>query len=204
MTSEAHAGNTLPAVPQTPDVNGRVADAILAFVGKVPDTERRQESDPVTVTRGIARRAAAKAAVTAGSLAVPPGPLGWLTILPELVAVWKIQAQMVSDLAGVYGKSASLTQEHMLYCLFRHTAAQAVRDVVVRVGERLLVRRVSLQAMQRIARTVGIRVTQRSIGKGIARWLPMVGAVGVAAYAFYDTGQVAGTAIELFENEIDA
>ena len=45
---------------------------------------------------------------------MPPGPLGWLTIAPELLAVWKIQAQMVSDLAGVYGKAATLTREHMV------------------------------------------------------------------------------------------
>ena len=31
----------------------------------------------------------------------------------------------------------------------------------------------------------------------------MIGALGVGAYAFYDTGQVAKTAIELFQKEID-
>jgi hypothetical protein len=30
----------------------------------------------------------------------------------------------------------------------------------------------------------------------------VVGAVGVGAYAFYDTSQVAGTAIELFEKGV--
>ena len=31
----------------------------------------------------------------------------------------------------------------------------------------------------------------------------MVGALGVGAYAYYDTGQVASTAIEMFESEMD-
>jgi hypothetical protein len=202
MKGEERRNKGVPAIFQDPDADGRLADAILVFLGNVPDTSRREENDPAAVAREIARRAAAKAAVTAGTLAMPPGPLGWFTIIPELVAVWRIQAQMVSDVAGVYGKSASLTREHMLYCLFRHTAAQALRDLVVRVGERLLVRRASLDVMQRIARTVGLRVTQRSIGHGIARWLPIAGAVGVGAYAFHDTGQVGATAIKLFENEI--
>jgi len=61
----------------------------------------------------------------------------------------------------------------MVYCLFGHTALQLLRDVAV-------------------------RVTQRSAGGGIARLLPVVGAVGVGAYAFYDTSQVTATAIELF------
>lgn len=202
MRAKERGRTTLPTIFQNPDADGRVADAILVFLGNVPDTALREVNDPAAVALEIARRAAAKAAVTAGTLAVPPGPLGWFTIIPELVAVWRIQAQMVSDVAGVYGKSASLTQEHMLYCLFRHTAAQALRDLIVRVGERLLVRRASLNVMPRIARTVGLRVAQRSIGNAIARWLPIAGAVSVGAYAFYDTGQVAATAIELFENEI--
>jgi hypothetical protein len=91
----------------------------------------------------------------------------------------------------------------MLYCLFRHMAAQAVRDLVVRVGDRVLLRRVSLQALEGIVRKVGVRVSQRTIGKGIARWLPIAGALGVGAYAYFDTGQVAATAIDLFERNLD-
>ena len=144
-----------------------------------------------------------KTALAAGGLALPPGPLGWLTILPELVVVWKFQAQMVADIAALYGKKATLTREQMLYCLFRHMAAQAVRDLVVRVGERFLVRRVSLQMFRAAAKAIGVRVTQRALGKGISRWLPIIGAVGVGAYVYMDTGNVADTAIELFEREIE-
>lgn len=110
---------------------------------------------------------------------------------------------MVSDIAAVYGKKSNLTQEQMLYCLFRYTAAQAVRDLVVRLGERVLVRRASLRLMQSIARSIGVRVTQRSIGRGVSRLLPIVGAVGVGGYAYLDTVQVAKTAMELFARDIN-
>jgi len=43
----------------------------------------------------------------------------------------------------------------------------------------------------------------RLIAKSVSRWLPIVGALGVAAYVYYDTTQVASTAIELFQKEID-
>ncbi len=105
----------------------------------------------------------------------------------------------MADIAGLYGKEAELTREHMLYCLFRHTAAHAVRDLLVRVGDRLMIRRATLRMLQTVAQKVGVRVTQRAIGKGVSRWLPVVGAVGVGAYAYFDTVQVASTAIELFE-----
>ncbi len=186
-----------------PSAAARVSEAILDFLGHIPATERRRSRHPDGRARQIANAAASKAALTAGGLALPPGPLGWLTVLPELIAVWKLQAQMVADIAGVYGKKASLRREQMIYCLFRHTAAQAVRDLVVRVGERYLVRQVSLRAFQSVAQRVGVRISQRSLGAGLSRWLPVIGAIGVGAYAYYDTASVARTAIELFQREIE-
>ncbi|MEW5296878.1 MAG: hypothetical protein WDW36_000125 [Sanguina aurantia] len=37
----------------------------------------------------------------------------------------------------------------------------------------------------------------------ISRWLPVVGALGVGAYAYHDTGQVAKTAIALFGGNME-
>jgi hypothetical protein len=114
-----------------------------------------------------------------------------------------VQAQLVADIAALHGKSTSLTREQMIYCLFRHSAAQLMRDLVVRIGERTLVQRASLRMIRGILEKVGIRLAQRAIGKGVARWLPIVGSVGVAAYAFYDTSQVGKTSIDLFASTIE-
>lgn len=185
------------------DAIAKIAAAILKFIGDVPNTDERKNKNPAEAARKRATTAAAQAAAAAGTLALPPGPLGWVTILPEMVAVWKIQAQMVADIAAFYGKKGVLSQEQMLYCLFKHSASQAVRDLVVRVGERLIIKRASLRVMQAIAQRVGVKVTQRALAKGVSRWLPVVGALGVAAYAYYDTAQVAKIAIELFEKDVN-
>jgi hypothetical protein len=177
-----------------------IADAILGFIGSVPHSEEPHSGHPSARAHAIARSASTRAAMTAGGLALPPGPLAWLTIIPELIAVWKLQAQMVADIAGVYGGEAKVSREEMIYCLFRHTAAQAVRDLAVRVGERMLVQQVSLTALQAVAHRVGVHLTQHALAKGISRWLPLIGALGVGTYAFYDTRAVARTAIELFEH----
>lgn len=194
-----------PLVPvnSNSEAASKFAAAILAFVGGIPSSDEQRSSTPEEVARGKGNAAAAKAALAAGTLALPPGPLGWLTILPEMIAVWKIQAQVVADVASLYGKKSTLTQEQMLYCLFKHSAAQAVRDLVIRVGERALVKRASLRLLQSIAQKVGVKITQRVIGKGLSRWLPVIGALGVGAYVYYDTAQVVVTAIGLFEQEID-
>ncbi len=175
-----------------------VTRAILDFVSQVPASHVGTRPDPDEAARQISRRAAQRAALTASSLALPPGPLGWLTLAPEMIAIWKIQAQMVSDIAAAYGCHATLGREQMLWCLFRHTAAQAFRDLVVRAGDRLLFQRLSQRAAQRVARQIGERLSRRLLGKSMSRWLPVIGALGVGGYAFFDTQQVARTAIALF------
>jgi len=181
----------------------RLFEALERFLSEIPETTEPESGTPEERAREIARTAAIKAALLAGGLALPPGPLGYLTVLPDLVAIWKIQAQMVADVAGAFGKGMYLGREQMLYCLFRHAAAQAMLDIVVRVGERVLIRRPALRVVQQVLRRVGVRITQRLAGGAIARWLPIVGALGVGAYAYYDTGQVAETAIDLFQREIE-
>lgn len=186
------------ADPAASDVAARIGDALLDFVASSPKSGEGASRAPAEAARRLAAEAAVKAAAAAGSLALPPGPLGWLTILPEMLAVWRIQARMVADIAAVHGRTHAPTREQMVWCLFRHTASQAVRDLAVRVGERLVVKPVALSAMGAIARQIGLRLTERTVAKGAARWLPVVGALGVAAYAYYDTAQVAKAAIELF------
>jgi hypothetical protein len=189
-------------VAQRREPTNAVGRAILDFVSQVPPGRTSAGGDVATRAQAIAEAAANRAGLTAGSLALPPGPLGWLTVLPELVAVWKIQAQMVSDIAATYGRQAVLGREQMLYCLFRHTAAQAFRDVVVRAGDRLLFRRATLKGLEYLTQRIGLSVSQRAIGKGMSRWLPLLGALGVGWYARFDTRQVARTAIAMFGSDM--
>jgi hypothetical protein len=180
-----------------------IAQAILEVVGNVPVTTETPSTNPAERARSIQTAACLRAAAVSGALALPPGPLGIVTILPDLAMVWRIQAQMVADIAGAHGKTAHLSQEQMIYCLFRHAAAQLVRDLGMRVGERIVFKTVTLAAIERLARRLGLKVTQRVIAKSVARWLPVIGAAGVAGYAYYDTAKVGVTATELFMNELD-
>jgi hypothetical protein len=181
----------------------RMANAIFDLVGQVPTSDEPAHRDPAKRSKSIANRTAIRAAISAGTLALPPGPLGWLTILPELRTVWKQQAQMVADIAGSFGKAQSLTREQMLYCLFRHIAPGAFRDVVTGSGGRFVVTEASPGMLRAIVQKIGLRITMRVMSRGVSRWVPVVGSLGVGAFAYYDTGQVANTARTLFTGEIE-
>lgn len=180
----------------------RIAEKILEIISSVPPSDEKAARDPAARASSLVTTAAVKSAGISGGLALPPGPLGLITILPDLYLIWQIQVHLVSDIAAVHGKTRTLTSEAVLYCLFRHVAALAVRDLVVRAGERVLIRRATLRVLQNALRRVGVIATQRLIGRGVSRWLPFIGAAGVAAYAYYDTRRVGGTAIDLFSSDI--
>jgi uncharacterized protein (DUF697 family) len=181
----------------------RLVQRLLEVIANVPATSEPLSQTPDMRCRFIVRTASIKAAGLAGVLALPPGPFGIITILPDLIAIWRLQAQMVADIAAAYGRTSFLSQESMLYCLFRHAASQAMRDIIVRVGERYLIRRGSLRVIQQVLRRVGVKATQRLVSRTISRWVPIVGGGVVAAYAYFDTTRVGSTAIELFSREID-
>jgi hypothetical protein len=181
---------------------GEIGNALLDLVSGIPESTQKPAADSYNRARRLTTTAALKAAGMSGLLALPPGPLGLLTILPDLVAFWRSQAQLVSDIAAVYGKTAYVTQQSMLSCLFRHAAAQGLRDVAIRVGQRVVIRRPSSGLSQALLRRVGLVIGQRVLGKGVARFIPFIGAAGVASYAYFDTRQVGHAAIEMFSRNI--
>lgn len=187
-----------------PDFLDQLIDILERVTSTVPSSDEAQRLEPSVRAQELTMSAASEAGALAGAFALPPGPLGLLTVIPDLVAVWNIQRRLVADIAACYGKTADLHRETMIYCLFRHAAAQVVRDLVVRVGTRLLLRRATIATLDRSLQRIGVSVARRAVGRGVARWLPMVGAIGVGAYAFYDTVQVGKTARELFESELVA
>ena len=184
-------------------LGSRISDAILSIVATVPTSTEPFSNNPEAQARILAESAARTAAGISGAAAMAPGPLGMLTLLPDLIAVWRVQSQLVADIGAVYGKDATLTKEQMLYCLFKHTASHVTRDLVMRAGERFLVHRATGTALQTMARKIGIKVAQKTIGKAFARWAPIVGAIGVGGYAYYDTKKVAANAIELFSGVME-
>jgi hypothetical protein len=64
-----------------------LAAAILDVVARVPASAEPPAADPAARTRALATRAARTTAALSAAAALPPGPIGWLTLLPELAAI---------------------------------------------------------------------------------------------------------------------
>ena len=68
------------------------------LVSSVPTSTELLSNTPQERAREIVRMAGFKAGAVSAGLAIPPGPTGLLTVIPDLIQVWHIQRQMVSDM----------------------------------------------------------------------------------------------------------
>ena len=105
----------------------------------------------------------------------------------------------MSDIAATYGKFAQLSREAMVWCLFRHSAAQLVRDIAVRTGSRIVVQKVSFAVLEALLKKIGLKVSTKFLGRAALRAIPAIGAIGNGAYSFYDTTEVGKTAAAYFK-----
>ncbi|HEX2679488.1 MAG TPA: hypothetical protein VHM19_22710 [Polyangiales bacterium] len=184
-------------------VAAQLTQKILEVLVSVPPTREPPSADPHARARTLRRNAAAKSAAVSGTLSLPAGLVGMMTVVPDMVLVWRIQAQLVADIAGAFGKGSTLTREEILYCVFEHVVAESsLRGLVTRVGERYVVRRTTAATFRRVATRLGIRLAERRIGRTITRAVPLVGAAGVAWYAWGDTRRVGKSAVTLFEHDV--
>ena len=97
----------------------------------------------------------------------------------------------------VTGMLARPTSKTSIGKVFQDRAARLGDKVFLRFGDQQL----TYREANAIANRYAAVLAARGVGRGIARWLPVLGAIGVGAYAWYDTRHVARTAINLFALE---
>ena len=181
---------------------GVISHALHSLVSQIPASLEAPAADPAERVKMLAKTAALKAAAVSGSFTLPPGPLGLVTVIPDLLAVWRIQQQLVADIAGAYGKTSALTSETMVICLFKHGGAALTKGLFARQGDDVVVQRIANRTLVQLLEKIGVRIAQRIAAKSVSRWLPVLGALGAGAYAYYDTTHVATNAIDLFSANV--
>ena len=180
-------------------IKERVESILVDLITDIPDSLYTATADPEEKVKRLTQKAAIKASAVSTTLSVPAGFTGILTSIPDIAAIWRIQAQLVSDIAMTYGKFALLTREAMVWCLFRHSAAQLLRDVAVRTGSRIVVQKLSFAALEALLRKIGLKISTKIVGRAALRAIPIIGALGNGAYSYYDTCEVGKTAAAYFK-----
>ncbi|MBR5413282.1 MAG: EcsC family protein [Fibrobacter sp.] len=180
-------------------IKEKLSTLLFELITDIPESLHSPTGNSDEKIKKLIRQAAVKASLVSATLSVPAGVTGVLTSIPDIAAIWRIQAQLVSDIAATYGKFAQLSREAMVWCLFRHSAAQLVRDIAVRTGSRIVVQKVSFAVLEALLKKIGVKVSTKFLGRAALRAIPAIGALGNGAYSFYDTTEVGKTAAAYFK-----
>ena len=180
-------------------IKEKLSSLLFELITDIPESLHSPTENSDEKIKKLIRQAAVKASLVSATLSVPAGVTGVLTSVPDIAAIWRIQAQLVSDIAATYGKFAQLSREAMVWCLFRHSAAQLVRDIAVRTGSRIVVQKVSFAVLEKLLKKIGVKVSTKFLGRAALRAIPAIGALGNGAYSFYDTTEVGKTAAAYFK-----
>ncbi|TGL15336.1 hypothetical protein [Leptospira meyeri] len=159
---------------------------------------------PDDLIRELVQNASFKSGLISATCSLPPGPLGILSILPELLFVYRIQGHLILDIAALYGKEVQVTKELLLYCLFKHGGAHVFRKIIEESSLKILIRPTTVKVFQTLLEKLGLLISKSIIRKQFARWIPIGGAVVTGTFAYYDTKRVGKTAMDLFSKEIHA
>lgn len=159
---------------------------------------------PDNLIQELVQNASFKSGLVSATCSLPPGPLGILSILPELLFLYRIQGHLILDIAALYGKEVQVTKELLLYCLFKHGGAHVFRKIIEESSLKILIRPTTVKVFQTMLEKLGLMISKSLIRKQFARWIPIGGAVVTGTFAYYDTKRVGKTAMELFSKEIHA
>lgn len=135
--------------------------------------------------------------------ALPPGPLGLMTILPELLTVTKIQMNLIYRIAAYYGKQGQVNAT-LILLIFANEAGLAIgRRVVTRMGTKLLIRTLGEQSVHSVSRSIAARIGARLTQKAVGRWIPFLLAPLFGLFSKKMTVRIGTEAVKLFSQDLE-
>lgn len=135
--------------------------------------------------------------------ALPPGPFGLATILPELIAVTKIQMNLIYSIAAYHGKKGELNSTLVLLIFANEAGVEVGRTVAKKMGAKLVVKALGTRSIRAIAQKIGIRISARITQKAVGRWIPFVLAPIFGAFSKSMTTRIGEEANRLFSQNIE-
>lgn len=160
------------------------------------------DEDRLRIAKDLTNQSALRAGTISASFSLPGGPIGFLTLIPEVFMIFRIQGNLVKDIASLYGKEAQLTKELLMFSMFKHGGAHLFRKFIEETGVRVLIRPTTVRAFQGLLQKLGLTISRKILKKNLARWVPFAGAAITGSFAYFDTKTVGQNALDLFSKEI--
>ena len=194
------------STPDASNLQAQLADKVLGLFDSVASERAKyyynntipQQRDVGSI---IAQYARANAVISGGATLIP-GPLGMVATLPELIIIIRNQIAMIYDIGMAYDHGRVLQRE-LLASILISALGTSSATLLTMHGGKILVKRASLRVFQKVIALLAGKVTQQLLKSMISKWLPVVGAAAMAAWANYATHRIGKYALTIFEQQIE-
>ena len=135
-----------------------------------------------------------------GGASIIPGPLGMAAAIPEIIAVLNNQLKMIYDIAKANGQNE--INKELLISVFLSAMGNATGNLLIVHGQKIMMKRVGQRVLQTLIKLLGGKITQQLAKSMAAKWIPIAGAIAMAAWSKYTTNKIGQKAKEVFSKEI--
>lgn len=156
---------------------------------------------PKTIKKVIEGYANTNASI-AGGAGLLPGPLGMTAALPQITLVLRNQLKMIYDVGIAHGKEKMLSKELIMAVFASYLGGKGAEMVLIE-GSKVLMTETSVSLFQRLITLAGAEVSEQLLKSSILSYLPVAGAVAIAAWSKYSTSKLGHYAISVFEKKIE-
>jgi uncharacterized tellurite resistance protein B-like protein len=150
------------------------------------DNPRPSKSDVET----IINTSSAENAVRSGILAFAPGPLGLITIIPDLVMSMESQINMIYDIGVAHGKEELMTKETILSLALLSGGGSMGISLLTQQAGKLVVKKAAVKIIQNTAKAVGIKLTAGAVKSSVASYVPLLGGLAIGVWVKYVTDEL--------------
>ncbi len=135
-----------------------------------------------------------------------PGPIGYAVIIPEILAVTKIQLNLIDAIARHYGKSAENYNTAVVYifanALGLKLGKKYLKKTATKLGTKLVVRIVRNETLKKLAQKIGLRLSARIAAGLVKIGVPFLLAPVFTIVTYKLTKKIGKEADSFFSNEI--
>ncbi len=186
------------------NIEKKITEGIEKAVGMVINEREKHYTNNPAPTKEVIEKMIANYsntnAVISGGASLIPGPFGMAASVPEIISVIRNQLAMIYDIAKANGHK-EITKELMLGVMIS-AMGNATGNLLIIQGQKIVVKRVGARAIQKVIIILGGKITQQTAKSMAAKWLPVAGAVAMAAWSKYSTNKLGTKSVEIFSKEI--
>ena len=176
----------------------RILENVLNTLGPNPD-----EIKVDGTSQKMIRKASRAAFLISTGAGIPTGPMGLATIVPEVVALIKLQINLIFKVAKFHQQEAKVNKTIILTVLGVAMGVVLKHALINKVGTRLIVKSLSAEGAKRITREIGEKFAAGLLKRGLGRWIPLMLAPVFGYLSLSMTRKIGREAESLFSHELE-